>query len=83
MAKSQLWETKPLEFWGFAKELRAGWQKSIESKENVVGQGNASNEISFDFSRAFPGSRSQCRREYFYGGIFLQVRRHNRLEKNE
>ena len=40
MSKKQIWETRPLEFWAKAKELRAGWQKSIESKENVVGQGN-------------------------------------------
>ena len=39
--KGQIWETRPLEFWAKAKELRAGWQKSIESKEKVVGQGNA------------------------------------------
>ena len=40
MAKGQKWETRPLDFWNKAKELRAGWQKSIESKDNVVGQGN-------------------------------------------
>jgi len=40
MAKGQKWETRPLEFWDKAKELRAGWQKSIESKVKVVGQGN-------------------------------------------
>ena len=39
--KGQIWETKPLEFWTRAKELRAGWEQSIESKEKVVGQGNA------------------------------------------
>jgi len=40
MSNNQIWETRPLEFWAKAKELRAGWQKSIESKENIVGQGN-------------------------------------------
>jgi benzoyl-CoA reductase/2-hydroxyglutaryl-CoA dehydratase subunit BcrC/BadD/HgdB len=40
MAKGQKWETKPLDSWNKAKELRANWQKSIESKEKVVGQGN-------------------------------------------
>ena len=53
MTKGQLWETKPLEFWNFAKELRAGWQKSIESKENVVGQGNTSG-FGCDWASAFP-----------------------------
>ena len=38
--KGQKWETRPLDSWNKAKELRAKWQKSIESKENVVGQGN-------------------------------------------
>ena len=31
--KGQIWETRPLEFWEKAKELRAGWQKSIESRK--------------------------------------------------
>ena len=48
MANGQIWETRPLEFWSFAKELRAGWQKSIESKEKVVGQGN------WNWAHAFP-----------------------------
>jgi benzoyl-CoA reductase subunit B len=52
MAKGQLWETRPLEFWSKAKELRAGWQKSIESKEKVVGQGN-SGDMLYDWSAAF------------------------------
>ena len=38
--KGQKWETRPLDSWNKAKELRAKWQKSIESKEKVVGQGN-------------------------------------------
>ena len=53
MAKGQLWETRPLEFWAKAKELRAGWQKSIESKEKVVGQGNTF-DLNFDWQQAFP-----------------------------
>jgi len=52
MAKGQKWETRPLEFWSKAKELRAGWQKSIESKEKVVGQGN-SGEMAYDWMSAF------------------------------
>jgi benzoyl-CoA reductase subunit B len=51
MKKGQLWETRPLEFWAKAKELRALWQKSIESKEKVVGQGNT---YFVDWSTAFP-----------------------------
>ena len=39
-ANGQIWETRPLEFWAKAKELRAKWENSIESKEKVVGQGN-------------------------------------------
>ena len=39
MAKATKWETRPLDSWNKAKELRAKWQQSIESKEKVVGQG--------------------------------------------
>jgi hypothetical protein len=53
MAKGQIWETRPLEFWAKAKELRAGWQKSIESKEKVVGQGNTGG-FGMDWSAGFP-----------------------------
>ncbi|MDR0469876.1 MAG: 2-hydroxyacyl-CoA dehydratase [Peptococcaceae bacterium] len=48
MAKGQLWETKPLEFWGKAKELRAGYDNSVLSDENIVGQGN------WDWAPAYP-----------------------------
>ena len=51
--KGQLWETRPLEFWAKAKELRAGWQKSIESKERVIGQGNT-NDMNCNWTPAFP-----------------------------
>jgi benzoyl-CoA reductase subunit B len=51
--KGHLWETRPLDFWGKAKELRAGWQKSIESKEKVVGQGNTYG-FNADWTAAFP-----------------------------
>jgi len=50
--KGQIWETRPLDFWYKAKELRAKWEKSIESEEHVVGQGNTSG--SADWQRAFP-----------------------------
>ena len=52
MKNGQIWETRPLEFWDKAKELRAKWEKSIESKEMVVGQGNTGNPG--DWARAFP-----------------------------
>jgi benzoyl-CoA reductase subunit B len=48
MAKNQLWETRPLEFWNKAKELRAMYDKSVASTEKVVGQGN------YDYADAFP-----------------------------
>jgi benzoyl-CoA reductase/2-hydroxyglutaryl-CoA dehydratase subunit BcrC/BadD/HgdB len=51
--KGQIWETRPLEFWAKAKELRAGWQKSIESKVKVVGQGKTFG-MSGDWQAAFP-----------------------------
>lgn len=51
MKRGQLWETRPLEFWAKAKELRANWQKSIEKQDKVVGQGNTGFA---DWSAAFP-----------------------------
>ena len=53
MKQGQIWETRPLEFWDKAKELRAVWQKSIDSKEKIVGQGNPY-DINCDWSAAFP-----------------------------
>ena len=49
----QIWETRPLEFWSKAKELRAGWQKSIESKDTVIGQGSTG-DLHFDWTAAYP-----------------------------
>ncbi|MDR1205771.1 MAG: 2-hydroxyacyl-CoA dehydratase [Peptococcaceae bacterium] len=40
MSKEQIWETRPLECWAKAKELRAKWQASQGSAEKTVGQGN-------------------------------------------
>ena len=48
----QIWETRPLEYYARAKELRAKWEKSAESKEKVVGQGNTS--FALDWQQAFP-----------------------------
>jgi benzoyl-CoA reductase subunit B len=39
--KGQIWETRPLEFWAKAKELRAGWQNAMGESPKVIGQGNA------------------------------------------
>ena len=52
MSKGQIWETRPLEFWNKAKELRNVWQKSIESKEKVVAHGNTG--ASCNWADAFP-----------------------------
>jgi benzoyl-CoA reductase subunit B len=48
----QLWETRPLECWTKAKELRAKWQHSIESEDLIVGQGNTS--FTIDWQVAYP-----------------------------
>ena len=53
MSRGQIWDTKPLEFWSLAKELRAGWQESIESKEKVIGQGSTG-DLRCDWASAFP-----------------------------
>ena len=53
MTKGQIWDTKPLEFWAKAKELRAGWQKSIERTDMVIGQGSTG-DLAVDWSQAFP-----------------------------
>ena len=70
MTKGQLWETRPLEFWAKAKELRANYDKSVaKSNENVIGQGN------WDWAPAYPaltiihdnpvGSMIQARNDSF------------------
>ncbi|MCC8082525.1 MAG: 2-hydroxyacyl-CoA dehydratase [Lachnospiraceae bacterium] len=50
--KGQIWKTRPLDSWAKAKELRAKWQKSISSENNVVGQGNCG--FFGDWSNCFP-----------------------------
>lgn len=51
--KGQIWETRPLEFWKKAKELRASWQNTGDDRV-VLGQGN----IYFcDWQAAFPAIR--------------------------
>ena len=51
--KGQIWETRPLEFWKKAKELRATWQNT-QNPNVVLGQGN----IYFcDWQAAFPAIR--------------------------
>ena len=46
----QRWETKPLEVWNKAKEMRAKWQKSIDtasSERVLLAQGNVQWSIGF------------------------------------
>jgi len=38
--KGQIWETRPLECWAKAKELRARWQSDMVFTPKVVGHGN-------------------------------------------
>jgi benzoyl-CoA reductase subunit B len=52
--KGQLWETRPLEFWAKAKEIRARWQNSIDERDMITGQGNT---YMGDYARAFPAIR--------------------------
>jgi len=47
----QIWDTKPLEFWGKIKEMREKWEKSIDDPDMVLGQGNTGGG---DWARAFP-----------------------------
>ena len=55
MMKGQLWETRPLESWAKAKELRAKWQESIEGTDKVLGQGSTGMIV--NWSRCFPAIR--------------------------
>ena len=50
----QRWETRPLEIWAKAKEIRARWDKSIEDQEVLLGQGQTG-EV--DWSVAFNAVR--------------------------
>lgn len=50
--KGQIWDTKPLEFWDKAKEMRARWEKSSDEPDKVVGQGNTM--FGLDWAQAFP-----------------------------
>ena len=52
--KGQLWETRPLEFWKKAKELRAQWQASSGDEVSVIGQGNCYPYL-IDWAACFPG----------------------------
>jgi benzoyl-CoA reductase subunit B len=52
--KEQVWETRPLECWAKAKELRAEWQANIAKDDKIVGQGNT---YFVDWQEAFPAIR--------------------------
>ncbi len=50
MATKTKWETRPLEVWNKAKEMRANWQKSIDSASServLLAQGNVGWAIGF------------------------------------
>lgn len=53
--KSQRWETRPLDFWQKAKELRASWQDSMSDENLMVGHGNT---YFCDWPSAFPAFRA-------------------------
>lgn len=53
--KNQLWETKPLDCWQLAKEIRRKFDKSIGGKDAILGQGNTS--FTLDWQQAFPAIR--------------------------
>jgi hypothetical protein len=38
--KGQIYETRPLEIWAKAKELRAKWQNSISNEKGLLAHGN-------------------------------------------
>ena len=50
--KGQVWETRPLECWAKAKELRRSYDAAIGRKDKVLGQGTTS--FSVDWQVAFP-----------------------------
>ena len=50
--KDQLWETKPLECWQLAKELRRKFDNAIGDENYVLGNGNTS--FTLDWQGAFP-----------------------------
>ena len=50
--KDQLWETKPLECWQLAKELRRKYDNAIGDENYVLGNGNTS--FTLDWQGAFP-----------------------------
>ena len=55
MIKGQIWETKPLEVWKLAKEIRRSYDGAIAGKDKVLGQGMSS--FTMDWSSAFPAIR--------------------------
>ena len=55
MKKGQIWETKPLECWQLAKEIRRSYDGAIAGKDKVLGQGMTN--WSIDWAAAFPAIR--------------------------
>ena len=55
MKKGQIWETRPLECWNLAKEIRRSFDGAIAGKDKVLGQGMSS--FTLDWAQAFPAIR--------------------------
>ena len=55
MKKGQIWETRPLECWQLAKEIRRSYDGAIAGKDKVLGQGMTS--WALDWASAFPAIR--------------------------
>ena len=55
MKKGQIWETRPLDCWDLAKEIRRSYDGAIAGKDKVLGQGSVI--AALDWSRAFDAIR--------------------------
>ena len=55
MKKGQIWETRPLECWQLAKEIRRSYDGAIAGKDKILGQGMSSWTI--NWAEAFPAIR--------------------------
>jgi benzoyl-CoA reductase subunit B len=53
--KGQIWETRPLDCWKLAKEIRQSYDESIADKDQILGQGMTS--FVLDWARAFKSIR--------------------------
>ena len=53
--QGQIWETRPLDCWKLAKEIRQSYDESIADKDQILGQGMTS--FVLDWARAFKSIR--------------------------